>query len=75
MSHISLTDHLGAAAAGSITPRRHHPRAAGLHQIRDFYLYVERICYHEHDKYLYAGYNDVELVEQAVWYDVLTLWP
>jgi hypothetical protein len=26
-----------------------------------------RICYHFTDKNLYVGYNDVELVEQALW--------
>jgi hypothetical protein len=52
------------------TPRRHRPRITGLHWIRAFFLYAERstsrICFYFIDKYLYVGYNDVELIEQAL---------
>jgi hypothetical protein len=41
------------------------------------FLYTEltpsRICYHFTIKYLYVGYNDVELIEQVPRWDALTI--
>jgi hypothetical protein len=55
------------------TPRhhcRHCLRFISLYQIWAFFLYAERstswICFYFTDKYLYASYNNVELIEQAL---------
>jgi hypothetical protein len=51
----------GLILLSASTSRRHRPGVAGLHQIWAFFLY--------------AGSYDVELVEQVLWWDTLTLRP
>jgi hypothetical protein len=58
-------------SSGGKTPHRHpsrchHPGDIGLHQIRCLFPYGKQICYHIIDKYLYAGFINVELVRQAL---------
>jgi hypothetical protein len=55
------------------TPRRHHSRVTGLHQIRIFFLSTEQIYYHFTVRYLSADSNDVKFYWKAIWWDALTL--